>query len=359
MRLLNHFLKPKTEKEVPNIEKPRHLVRYIVGGVGAIVIAALIIYGLVNVHKVNNPNTSTINHATNNKTNFVTISNGGLSLTFKIAWGATAVAIDNSRVANGLNIEDAYGTGRLFQVDQHLSPIIPGQDQAKINPTQAGAVTKRSKGLILQQEGSPVVKWSATKTQFNATILPLDFNTGNSTNWVYLENVQINNQGVANFNYSFYYHGRQTYKMLAVGPVIYTDYTGAFMYPLVSPYGTQANHLRTTNPTSWPVKEVTVTSKALKSSLVSMGWIANIDTKNNLGVFYTTPLGSQEIYRTYPGAHVIGSPPLGNSSAIVSSVIAHPGLNYSISFSVLVSTPTNGPVLISQQPPAKFNVLHD
>jgi len=294
-------------------------------------------------------------------TNNVTISNGGLSLTFDIAWGGVVVAIDNSNVANGLNIEDSHDTGRLFQVAQFLYPTTPSQSKEVINPTQAGSGgIDGSNGVILKEKGSPVVKWSATKTQFSATITPLNFNTGNPTNWVYTENVQIDPQGVANFNYSLYYHGQHTYRMTVVVPSLHTDLTGAFIYPLVSPYGPQGTHLRKTNVTSWPVKEVTVASKVVpKTSLVSLGWISNIDTKNNVGVFYTTPVGFRETYQTFPKAPVSSAPPLGKTNIVFSNITSRPGMSYSFHFSALVSTPSQGPVLISQQPPATFKILHN
>ena len=90
-----------------------------------------------------------------NQRHYVTISNGGLSLTFKIAWGAVVTAVDNSNLANGLNIEDTYGVGRLFQVDQFLHPINPSQKQKIINPTQTGAVTKRYQVRTISMKASP------------------------------------------------------------------------------------------------------------------------------------------------------------------------------------------------------------
>jgi uncharacterized membrane protein YoaT (DUF817 family) len=149
-----------------------------------------------------------------------------------------------------------------------------------------------------------------------------------------VENVQIDRKGVANCNYSFYYHGRQTYSMLSEVPCLYTDLTGAFMYPLVSPYGSQGIRLRSVDATSWPVKEVTVGSQVPKTNLVSKGWISNIDTKNNIGVFYTTPVGFRETYQTFPRSHISGKPPLGKTNVIASHITARPGMSFSISFSV-------------------------
>jgi hypothetical protein len=293
-------------------------------------------------------------------THDVTISNGGLSLTFDIAWGGVVVAIDNRNVANGLNIEDRHDTGRLFQAAEFLYSRAPGQSKEVSNPTQAGSGGLRGpKGVLLKEKGSPVVKWSATKTQFNATIIPLDFNTGKPTNWVYTETVHIDPEGVADFNYSLHYHGQHTYRMTAVVPSLHTNPTGAFIYPLVSPYGSQGAHLRSINGTAWPVREVTVASKIPVTALVSKGWIANIDTKNNVGVFYTTPVGVRETYQTFPRAPVLGAPPLGKTNAVFPNITCRPGMSLSFHFSALVSTPNQGPALISRQPPATFSILYN
>ena len=69
----------------------------------------------------------------------VTISNGGLSVTFNVAWGAVVVGVANKNVAHGLNIVDTNDVGRELQVDQFLMLKINGRRALMINPTQAGA----------------------------------------------------------------------------------------------------------------------------------------------------------------------------------------------------------------------------
>ncbi len=71
--------------------------------------------------------------------NDVTISNGSLTLTFNLSWGAVVTGIANAYVGNGLNIVDSHDVGRELQTDQFLSQNIDGSNQLMINPTQAGA----------------------------------------------------------------------------------------------------------------------------------------------------------------------------------------------------------------------------
>ncbi|WP_215883228.1 hypothetical protein, partial [Acidithiobacillus sulfurivorans] len=54
-----------------------------------------------------------------------------------------------------------------------------------------------------------------------------------------------------------------------------------------------------------------------------------------------------------------GRNPLGKSNVTVRKAISYPGEIYSIDFSVLVSTPQNGPVLISKQPQAELKVIRN
>jgi hypothetical protein len=69
----------------------------------------------------------------------VTISNGGLSVTFNLSWGAVVTGIANEYVANGLNIVDGHDVGWELQTDQFLFQNIGGRNQLMINnPTQAG-----------------------------------------------------------------------------------------------------------------------------------------------------------------------------------------------------------------------------
>ena len=139
----------------------------------------------------------------------VTISNGGLSVTFNLAWGAVVTGISNSKVGNGLNIVDSHDVGRELQTDQFLYQNIGGAQQLIFNPTQAGAggsqpYYQHPNGSAIPEAGSPVANWSATGNQFQAVITPLDYDTGKPTDWVYVENVSINSQGVANFQYTCY-----------------------------------------------------------------------------------------------------------------------------------------------------------
>ena len=59
----------------------------------------------------------------------VTISNGGLSVTFNLAWGAVVTGIANTNIANGLNIVDSHDVGRAFQTDQFMYQNIGGTRQ--------------------------------------------------------------------------------------------------------------------------------------------------------------------------------------------------------------------------------------
>lgn len=293
----------------------------------------------------------------------VTISNGGLSITFNTAWGAVVVGIADKDVANALNIVDANDVGRELQVDQFLMLKINGHPELIINPTQAGAegyqgFYRHPKGIIFPEKGSPVVRWKATRSRFHAVIRPWDYDTGNPTNWVYVEDVSINSKGVAYFHYTFYNHETKTYVMNTEVPTLYSDRTNAFMYPLVSPYGRKGAALRKMKNPHWPIKLVTRPQKGFGSTR-SKGWIANIDTADNLGIFYTTPLGLPEIYGTYPGADVSDRLPLGKTNVAAMGLTSYPGEVYSIQFSVLVSTPKAGPALISKQPPAVFKIVHN
>lgn len=294
----------------------------------------------------------------------VTISNGGLSITFNTAWGAVVVGIADKNVANGLNIVDANDVGRELQVDQFLMLKIKGRQELIINPTQAGAegyqgFYQHPKGIIFPEKGSPVVQWKATRSHFHAVIKPWDYDTGNPTDWVYVENVSINSKGVAYFHYTFYNHETKIYIMNTEVPTLYSDRTSAFMYPLVSPYGRKGAALRKMKGPHWPVKLVTGSPTWPQRGLKSKGWIANIDTADNLGIFYTTPLGLPENYGTYPGADVSERLPLGKTNVAAMSVTSYPDEIYSIQFSVLVSTPKAGPALISKQPPAVFKIVHN
>ena len=87
-------------------------------------------------------------------------------------------------------------------------------------------------------------------------------------------------------------------------------------------------------------------------SISSNGWIGNIDTGANLGIFYTTPAGLSEAYGTFPGAAVSDAPPLGKSNVAEYGITANPGTILSSRFSVAVSTQQNGPTLMAEQPPA-------
>ena len=293
----------------------------------------------------------------------VTISNGGLAITFNIAWGAVVTAITNSNVAPGLNIVDTHDVGRELQVDQFLSKKIADRKALIINPTQAGALGqqafyKHPRGVVIPERGSRVVRWKAERSRFFAVIKPLDYDTGRPTNWVYVEHVRINRFGVAQFHYVFYDHGDGTYIMSSEVPTLYSDRTGEFMYPKISPYGRRGYALRRTKNPHWPVKLISGAPRWPQASIKSKGWIANIDASDKIGIFYTTPCGFPESYGTFPGAYVSGDPPLGKTNVVATNIMARPGLIYSIRFSVLLSTPARGPQLISEQPRAIFQILH-
>ena len=276
--------------------------------------------------------------------NDVTISAGGLAVTFNLSWGAVVTGIANTNVANGLNIVDSHDVGRELQTDQFLYQNIRGNQQMLMtNPTQAGAggyqqYYQHPNGSAIPETGSPVVSWSASANQFQAVITPLDYDTGNPTDWVYVENVSINSQGVANFHYTCYDYQPQTYLMNTEVPTLYSDRTTAFMYPAANGSVQTASG----SPT-WP-----------QAGITSNGWIGNVDTHDNLGIFYTTPVGLPEYYGTFPGAAVSEALPLGKTNVWADGGTSYPGDILSSQFSVAVSTPQSGPALISQQPPAVF-----
>ncbi len=302
------------------------------------------------------------------KTQNVTISNGGLSITFNIAWGGVVTAITDSNVAHGLNIVDTHDVGRELQVDQFLFRKIHRRKELIINPTQAGALGqqafyKHPKGVLIPEKGSRVVRWKARKSRFYAVIKPLDYDTGKPTNWVYVEHVRITQLGVARFHYVFYDRGDGTYMMSSEVPTLYSDRTGEFMYPVISPYGRRGKIFRRTKSPHWPVKLISgaprwpqASLRGASAQIKSKGWIANIDANDKIGIFYTTPIGFLESYGTFPGAYVSGPPPLGKTNVVATKITAYPGLRYSIRFTVLVSTPDLGPALISRQPRAIFKI---
>ncbi len=294
----------------------------------------------------------------------VTISNGGLAVTFNISWGGVVVGIANKNVANGLNIVDSHDVGRELQTDQFLFLKIGGRPELMINPTQAGAeghqgYYQHPKGIVFPEKGSPVAHWSAGANQFHAVIKPLDYDTGKPANWVYAEDVRIDSRGVARFHYTFYNHESKTYMMNTEIPTLYSDRTNAFMYPLISPYTHPHSTRRQRKISKWSVKLVAGAPSWRQPGITSKGWIANIDTRNNLGIFYTTPVGLSEAFGTFPGAAVSGKLPLGKTNVSAAGLTSYPGEIYSIDFSVLVSTPRKGPALISKQPPAVLKILHN
>lgn len=278
--------------------------------------------------------------------NDVTISNGGLSVTFNVAWGAVVTGIANNNVANGLNIVDSHDVGRELQTDQFLSQNIGGSSQLMINPTQAGAGGNQAyyqhpNGSQFPEVGSPVVSWSATANQFQAVITPLDYDTGNPTDWVYVENVSINSQGVANFHYTSYDYQPGTYQISTEIPVLYSDYTDAYMAA-----GPNGAVLEATGSPTWP-----------QSAISSNGWIGNVDTGNNIGIFYTTPVGLQEQYGTCTGCSVSPGAPagtLGITHVVDYALTSYSGEILNNEFSVAVGTQQSGPTLIAQQSPASF-----
>ncbi len=275
--------------------------------------------------------------------NNVTISNGGLSVTFNLSWGAVVTGIANTNVAGGLNIVAANGVGQEFQTDQFLDQEIGGSQQLMVNPTQSGAGGNQAyyqhpNGSSFPEVGSPVTSWSATANQFQAVITPLDYDTGNPTDWVYVEDVNINSQGVANFHYTCYDYQPQTYIMATEIPTLYTNYTNAFMYP----------------DSDGTAQMVGGSPLFPQPGIPSNGWIASIDTNNNIGIFYTTPVGALENYGTLPGAGPSDLLPIGKTNAWEYGLAAYPGTILSSQFSVAVGTQQRGPALISEQVPATF-----
>jgi hypothetical protein len=295
----------------------------------------------------------------------VTIANGGLSVTFNTAWGAAVIGIADERVDHGLNLVDKSDVGRELQPCHFLMVTAGGREQIFLNPTQAGAAGRtpffrHPKGVVIPEKGSPVVRWKADREHFHAVIKPLDYDNGNPSNWVYVEDARIDSQGVAHFRYVFYDHEPRAYDMIAILPTLYSDRTGTFMYPLVSPYGQAGAALRNEPNPSWPVKVITGTPAWPQKPFKSEGWIANIDATDNLGIFYTTPVGLSGHYGSYGDASqytgVSDRPPLGQTD-VEAHRTAYPGEISSLEFSVLVSTPQRGPALISKQPAALFKVL--
>lgn len=270
--------------------------------------------------------------------NDVTISNGGLTVTFNLSWGAVVTSMANTNVANGLNIVDATDVGVELQEDQALYQNIGGSLQMMLNPTQGGAYGNQPyyqhpNGSQFPEVGSPVVSWSASASQFQAVITPLDFLTGNPTDWVYVENVNINSQGVANFHYTCYDYQPGSYIINTNVPILYSLRTDAFMYP-----ASNGSVQMVTGAPAWP-----------QPNFTSNGWIASIDTQDNLGIFYTTPVGLSENYGTQATA-ARGITHVGVWD------MSYPGNILSNEFSVAVGTPQNGPALISRQAPATFTV---
>jgi hypothetical protein len=293
----------------------------------------------------------------------VTISNGDLSVTFNLAWGAVVIGISNKTVAHGLNIVDFNDVGRELQTDQFLKLKIGDREELIINPTQAGAegyqpYYRHPKGIVFPEKGSPVVRWTSSGDHFHAIIAPWDYDTGDPTNWVYVEDVRIDSQGVAHFHYTFTNHEKTTYLLASEVPTLYSDRTDAFMYPLLSPYD-QPKAARHRANSKWPTKLVMAEPRFPQQSITSKGWIANIDTVDQLGIFYTTPVGFPETFGTFPGTDLSDKEPLGKTNVVASGLTSYPGEVYSVDFSVLVSTPQNGPGLISQQPHAIFKIVHN
>jgi hypothetical protein len=278
---------------------------------------------------------SQVHAATNND---VTISNGGLSVTFDLSWGAVVTGISNTNVGGGLNIVDSHDVGRELQTDQFLYQTINGTEQLMINPTQAGAYGGQAfyqhpNGVTIAEVGSPVVSYTATANTFHAVITPLDYDTGNPTDWIYVENVSINSQGVANFSYTNYDYQPETYNARTEVPTLYSDYTDAFMLP-TSAGGSQT----ITGSPTWP------------QHTTSGAWVGNLDTTNNVGLFYTTPTGLAESYGTFSGVSITpgSSPPLGKTN-VVGTFTAVPGTVLTSSFSVVAGTQTTGPTQIAQR----------
>jgi hypothetical protein len=277
--------------------------------------------------------------------NNVTISNGGLSVTFNLSWGAVVTGIANTNVAGGLNIVAANGVGQEFLTDQFLDQEIGGSQQLMVNPTQSGAGGNQAyyqhpNGSSFPEVGSPVTSWSATANQFQAVITPLDYDTGNPTDWVYIENVSINSHGVANFHYTCYDYQPGAYTINTEIPTLYSDRTNAFMYPT-----SNDSPQTVTGAPTWPQPGIT-----------SHGWIGNVDIADNVGLFYTTPVGLPETYGTFPGVPVSDALPLGKTNVVEYGLASRPGEILSSQFSVIAATQQQGPALISQQNPATFTV---
>jgi hypothetical protein len=291
----------------------------------------------------------------------VTISNGGLSVTFNLAWGAVVIGISNRHIAHGLNLVDFHDVGRELQVDQFLFRRAPGPQPLLVNPTQAGAEGHQAyyqhpHGSIFPQKGSPVVRWKAGRHRFMAVIHPWDYDTGKATHWVYTERVDVDRNGVAHFYYRFQRHGRGTFRMNTEIPTLYSDRTNAFMYPIQNPYARGpaiVNHFRFARP---PVRLVTGAPRWGQHHLISKGWIANIDTANRIGIFYTTPIGLPETFGCFPHAAVSDRLPLGKTNVFGARLLCRPNEVYSVKFSVLVATPTTGPGLIARQKLAELRI---
>jgi hypothetical protein len=294
----------------------------------------------------------------------VIITNGGLSVTFNIAWGASVIGIANKNVAGGLNIVDSNDVGRELQPCQFMRLTINGHVETILNPTQAGAqgggqpFYRHPHGVPFPQRGSPVVRWNSGPDHFHAVIKPLEYNTGAPSNWVYVEDARIDAQGVAHFHYTFYNHEPKTYSMIAIIPTLYTGRTGTFMYPLVSPYGPAGAALLEQQNPAWPVQTVTGAPLWPQKRVDSKGWIANVDDTDDIGIFYTTPLGLDQQYGTYEDVGVSDRMPLAQTYVAVFDT-SYPGEIFSNDFSLLVSTPRLGPALISRQRAAVYKVVRN
>ncbi len=291
----------------------------------------------------------------------VMISNGGLSVEFNIAWGAVVVGIADKHVAHELNIVDFHDVGRELQVDEFLSHNAPGRQPLLINPTQAGALGHQAfaghpHGVAVPETGSHVVRWKATRHTFFAVVRPLDYDTGNPTHWVYTEQVHIDRHGVAHFYYRFQRHGHQIFRMSTEIPTLYSDRTDAFMYPTLIPYGRNKRMGKSADAWRRHVRLVQGSPRWPGHNIISKGWIANIDTANRIGIFYTTPVGLPESFGCFRGASVSDRAPLGKSNVVGNHLICRPNEIYSIRFSVVVATPQNGPALISSQKPAELRI---
>jgi hypothetical protein len=290
----------------------------------------------------------------------VTISNGGLSITFNLAWGAVVIGISNRNVAHGLNLVDFHDVGRELQVDQFLYRNSRGPQPLLVNPTQAGAEGYQAyylhpHGSIFPEKGSPVVKWMAGRHRFFAVIRPWDYDTGHPTHWVYTERVHIDPAGVAHFYYRFQRHGPGTFRMNTEIPTLYSDRTNAFMYPMDNSYVHRTKPVGKIRPHQ-TVRIVRGAPIWGRHHLMSDGWIANIDTADRIGIFYTTPVGLPETFGCFPGAGVSDRLPLGKTNVVGTNLLCRPNEFYSVRFSVLVATPKAGPKLIARQKPAELRI---